>query len=143
MNTKPSPSRLCLNCNCKRTMILYRRQIKSGAFYFGWFCSVCNRINPHEGRTWIPKRKVEKLLTPDEINQLPALPADKIYFCCRCDAAGAEAHHWAPKAVFGHDECEQWPIDDLCINCHHHWHDKMKSYANNPAKIPALPPKPD
>lgn len=40
--------------------------------------------------------------------------------CARCGRAGAEEHHWAPRALF--DDADSWPTDPLCPACHARWH---------------------
>lgn len=54
--------------------------------------------------------------------ELPVLMPDFTDRCAVCGSRGAERHHWAPKAIFGTNECEQWPKDYLCKKCHDKWH---------------------
>ena len=121
----------CTNCNANTLMVLHRRQIASGGFHYCWMCSRCNQKYKHNGRTWIARSRTLKFLTADQIDSLPVIPSDVLFPCVKCGAKGTELHHWAPKAIFGHDEAEQWPTDYLCLNCHNFWHDTINSHRTN------------
>lgn len=123
-----SQIRRCANCNANTRMILHRRQMTSGGFHYCWMCSRCNRIHKHNGRTWISALIVAQFLTPDQIDALPIIPTSDPVFCVKCGKMSAELHHWAPKAIFGKDEAEQWPTDYLCKDCHDLWHDTINSH---------------
>jgi hypothetical protein len=46
--------------------------------------------------------------------------------CARCGRLeGTQSHHWAPRAIFGTD-ADNWPLANLCIECHHIWHQMMR-----------------
>ena len=108
-------------------MILHRRQMTSGGFHYCWMCSRCNHIYKHNGRTWISALIVSQFLTPDQIAVCPIIPCSTHIHCVKCGKSGAELHHWAPKAIFGKDEAEQWPTDYLCLECHTFWHDTINA----------------
>lgn len=41
--------------------------------------------------------------------------------CERCDKVGpVELHHWAPVSLF--PDAWDWPMSELCPDCHRRWH---------------------
>jgi len=116
----------CKFCSAPIDAILYRKFSENGAESFYWSCPRCNRMNPFGSpQLWIPKEAVRAYLTEEEIELLPINMPNLCGRCTRCGARGAELHHWAPRAIFGNNECEQWPKDYLCKSCHDIWHQKV------------------
>jgi hypothetical protein len=109
-------------------MILHRRQMVSGGFHYCWMCSRCNQMHKQNGRTWISFLIISQFLTPSQIDALPTIGPSVIIACVKCGSHNAELHHWAPKAIFGKDQAEQWPTDYLCLACHQLWHDTINSH---------------
>jgi hypothetical protein len=109
-------------------MILHRRQMTSGGFHYCWMCKRCNRMHKQNGRTWISAFIIGQFFTPGEMAAFPLIPSSMVLHCVKCGKPGAEFHHWAPKAIFGKDEAEQWPTDYLCKDCHEFWHDTINSH---------------
>lgn len=48
--------------------------------------------------------------------------------CQRCAELGIEVHHTSPREVFG-DDADNWPLIDLCRECHAEWHERMNAWA--------------
>lgn len=71
---------------------------------------------------FIANALVEEDLSPEEIDSLPLIVNVPCNRCVKCGDRNCELHHWAPRAIFGKDECEQWPQDYLCKACHDRWH---------------------
>lgn len=114
----------CRNCNCETPAVLHLNIAENGAESYTWVCSKCNLRNPFGGDYFIAKEKVLPHFTADQLAQLPVLMRPKEHRCARCGNRDCELHHWAPRAIFGKDECEQWPKDYLCKACHDEWHKK-------------------
>lgn len=116
-------SGLCQGCHRTTRAILHRHFRENGAEGFMWVCSVCNRRNPFKGDAlFIEKAIVQKHLTTEQIDALPVIMPAFVGRCAVCGARAVEVHHWAPRAIFGDDECEQWPKDFLCKEHHDKWH---------------------
>ena len=81
---------------------------------------------------FIANETVERYLTEEQIEALPKIMPSFYGRCVVCGARGAEMHHWAPRAIFGKDECEQWPKDFLCKSCHDLWHLKVTPSYDRP-----------
>lgn len=113
----------CKNCNVSRRFVLHVQIFANGSENFLWVCSVCNRRNPAgDSAFYIPKEKVKGFLSKEQIEALPVIMPFIYTRCARCGNRTTELHHWAPKAIFGKDECERWPMDYLCVDCHAQWH---------------------
>lgn len=115
---------LCITCKTLQTAKLHLKISVSGAESFVWVCLTCRRFNPFGGNLFIPSETVVKHLTQDQIAALPVMMPDAYSRCVVCGERKAELHHWAPRAIFG-DDCEKWPKDFLCKQCHDEWHKKM------------------
>lgn len=113
---------VCVGCQRTTRFVLTRQKCANGAIYFLWVCAVCDKHNPGNDRTFfIPHEKVKSYLTPEQIEALPILLPDCVNRCACCGQRNTDVHHWAPRALFG-DECEKWPKDNLCPDCHKQWH---------------------
>lgn len=116
----------CHNCKIQTEFILYLQLFANGSENFLWACSRCNQRNPaRDPQYYIPAEKVRERLTEAEIVQLPKILPVMYDRCAVCGNRMTERHHWAPRAIFGDKECEQWPMDFLCKDCHDQWHRKV------------------
>jgi hypothetical protein len=114
---------LCLNCKVTRKLILHLQLFANGSENFLWVCPACNTRNPSRDRQfYIPSETVRQHLSAEQIEALPIITPDLYTRCARCGNRTTELHHWAPRAIFGNDECERWPKDYLCKDCHDQWH---------------------
>ena len=113
---------VCRTCKIQTEATLYRGVRESGALFYCWKCNRCECQGPFGGPLYISKDKVESHLTEIQLYNLPVLPARFEQRCSKCGERGAELHHWAPRALFGKDEADQWPKDYLCVTCHRRWH---------------------
>lgn len=126
MNDPIGKNGKCKNCQVTQRLILHRQFLASGAHAYLWVCPKCNRRGPIEGEPlYIGNEKVESFLTQEQIEALPMILPDRETRCAHCGSRDCERHHWAPKAIFGPDEAEQWPKDYLCKECHDLWHSKV------------------
>lgn len=113
----------CLKCQIPIEAILIRMFTVSGSEVFLWSCPFCEKRNPFGGKQmFISKVTICEHLTKDQIDSLPVQMPDCSVRCVRCGAREAELHHWAPRAIFGDKDCEKWPKDYLCRDCHKFWH---------------------
>jgi len=66
------------------------------------------------------------LLNPRLVIGAPLLKSNfdvsELMECELCGTAPAQLHHWAPRALFGYLEADQWPQSWLCQPCHSYWH---------------------
>ncbi len=84
---------------------------------YPWCCRYCG----HNTHIYEKKRAVITAgLCPDPLPNRRSRP-----ICAVCGVEGAEAHHWAPKSVFGEIESDDWPISYLCQKHHAEWHQRM------------------
>lgn len=112
----------CRNCKVETPWTLYRQVFANASENFVWQCSRCNTKNPgREPQLFIPKETIASRLTEEQISDLPTIMPGLYDRCARCGNRGTERHHWAPRAIFG-KECESWPQDYLCKDCHDQWH---------------------
>lgn len=117
---------VCTNCKITVSAVLHLNIGTNGAESFTWVCQRCNKRNPFRGDDYfIAKEKVSAKLTKEQIEFLPRLMQPAYCRCVVCGSRNAELHHWAPRAIFGNDECEQWPKDYLCKEHHDQWHLKV------------------
>lgn len=82
-------------------------------------CCTCGRANA--------SRPIKRgLLNPRLIGSAPLIKsnydADELVQCELCGQTPAQLHHWAPRALFGYIEADQWPQSWLCQLCHSYWH---------------------
>lgn len=115
----------CSGCKITVDGVLHRHFRQNGAQDFMWICPRCNRRDPFRTGLFIGKERVQQHLTTEEIEQLPVIVPEFYNRCVRCGSRDCELHHWAPRAIFGKDEAEQWPKDYLCKACHDEWHHKV------------------
>ena len=90
--------------------------MRNGGWQVFWWCAGCERRTDSRN---IPHRKVANLEALPVVWDYTGDPCER---CGRTD--GVEAHHWAPRHVFGPD-ADSWPMSDLCAACHKEWHEKM------------------
>jgi len=114
-------NRHCPRCSRETRQEVSRRVSANHAEHFGWWCLECEWwVESKLGGVWIPKETLVaggvdlSLVRVVEILEAPR--------CARCGKRGAEAHHWAPQAMFGKEEADRWPKDHLCKGCHDLWH---------------------
>lgn len=113
----------CRSCKKPTTFALKAQVFGNGSENFVWVCSVCETKNPGGDKEfYIDAAKVRAHLSPEEIEALPRIMPTLFNRCVRCGARDTEAHHWAPKGIFGSDESNRWPQDYLCKGCHDQWH---------------------
>lgn len=116
----------CCGCNATTEWVLHLQVFANGSENFLWVCGKCNARNPGRDRQfYIPAHEVRSALTTEQIGYLPIIMPELSSRCARCGNRTAELHHWAPKAIFGLMECEMWPKDFLCKDCHDFWHRRM------------------
>lgn len=121
MNPYITQTGWCRRCRKETAATLHMFIRENGTTAFAYYCG-CGLINPFgTKRTFIPNAEVESNLTDDEIADLQFKVNPPAQRCARCGNRGAELHHWAPRALFG-DECNNWPQDYLCSECHAAWH---------------------
>jgi len=111
------PSGMCSVCaeSCRHPEALTGYIIvRNGAHQPKTFCVYC-------GRVW----GVTKGSAILDIELENRLETKFIQPCARCGStAGAERHHWAPRAIFA--DADWWPTDYLCRPCHSFWHAAMR-----------------
>ena len=112
---------MCRHCGELVEASMWKRIFRNGAIGYCRICPVCHRSAPFGGNVWIPKLQVNKIFTPEQIDEFPIIAEDAIKFCVVCGNGEVELHHWAPKSMFKED-AEKWPKDVLCKNCHAQWH---------------------
>jgi protein-arginine kinase activator protein McsA len=113
---------ICLGCNTEIQAVLHVQLSANGSKTFLLICAECQKRNPFgDKQFFMPRELVEKELTQEQINDLPAIMPELFSRCAVCGNRSAELHHWAPKGIFG-EECSKWPKDYLCIPCHLRWH---------------------
>lgn len=138
-----SKTAVCKNCNIKTLGVLHLHIRQSGARGYMWVCSRCNRRGPFDGPLFIANDLVERHLTKEQIDSLPVIMPDASSRCVRCGRRDCELHHWAPRAIFGDAECEQWPKDYLCKECHDLWHMLVTPQLVHPKPIGPRPEESD
>ena len=82
------------------------------------------------------REKIEAWLSKNGVKlaDIPEIPASGATDerCAVCGECGQiEAHHLAPRAVFGEEEAGSWPMVDVCASCHDRWHSMMVGYQWN------------
>ena len=115
-------TRPCPRCARDTRQEISCRLSASAAEHFGWWCLECNWWTPRKGSAaiWIPKEMI--LAEGVDLSLVRVVERMNQPRCARCNARGAEEHHWAPQAMFGKDEANRWPKDYLCKSCHDQWH---------------------
>jgi len=129
------PSGMCSICvnSCEHPTTLNGYiVVRNGAHQPKSFCVYC-------GSVW----GVTKGSTILDIELENRVDSAFVHPCARCgSAAGAEMHHWAPRAVFA--DADWWPVDYLCRECHRFWHQAMRRAGgyrlNNQTHIPSWEP---
>lgn len=112
----------CSGCKKLTQWSLHRQILTNGSAHFLWVCKDCNRKNPSgQPPYYISKELVSSHVPELDIDLLPVIMPDFSVRCQVCGNRDAELHHWAPRHLFG-DECENWPKDYLCRDCHARWH---------------------
>lgn len=131
------PYSICPHCG--GDIVLYRQINGNGAHVIVARCCKCDRI-PNRKQPFLPKADYPHW------EQFPLYQDNMKYSdpCAvsGCDRRDTEYHHWAPKAVFGYEEAEQYPGAYLCQYHHDHWHEltqtgKWTKRKNQNGKIPA------
>lgn len=112
--------RHCRRCGENTQQEVQKKITASLADFYGWMCLKCNWwTESKSGGIWISKEQLlEHGLRLEDIKIGFIEDAPR---CSRCGKRGAEVHHWAPRKIFG-DDCEKWPKDTLCVDCHKLWH---------------------
>lgn len=122
MNAKTNDSRLCQRCKVNTPCLLHRNIRENGAEDFVWVCSVCNGLAiSSKNVVFIDKQSVLMNLTEYEIESLPIRMNASTARCAKCGSRKCERHHWMPRAFVG-SNCDDWPQDYLCKECHDEWH---------------------
>jgi len=116
----------CCWCHLQIKAQLTVKLIMSGAKSYCWRCPQCGRQNPFKAADFfIAKEKIEAHLDAATIAALPVIMPPFHTRCAVCGGRDVENHHWAPRAIFGKDEAERWPQDNLCKTCHDEWHQRV------------------
>ena len=115
---------VCKTCKVETSAVLHVHIRQSGAVGYMWVCERRNRRGPYDGPLFIDNEVVQRHLTGEQIDALPIIMPDASNRCVKCGKRECDMHHWAPRAIFGAAECEQWPKDYLCVECHKEWHAK-------------------
>lgn len=85
----------------------------NGSWQVVWWCDDCGgRARPES----VSHKKAPPLDRLDVVFDYTGDPCER---CGRTD--GVEAHHWAPRHLFGPD-ADTWPMGMLCLSCHKEWH---------------------
>jgi hypothetical protein len=114
-------TRHCPRCNCDTRQEISCQVNANHAEYYGWWCLVCKGWTPsRSGGIWIKKELLED--TGVDLSTVRVVENKSAPRCAKCGTRGAELHHWAPQAMFGKAEADQWPKDYLCKACHDQWH---------------------
>jgi len=120
---------ICPKCRHNKHVKLRRNRVQNGAFQCGWYCTEHDRFVSDNGRLWLPKMEVLRIMQPfgrglDDVPFIEAGDNDVIY-CIVCDNPHIEWHHIAPQhlaAQFAPD-WQDWPVIPLCKRHHKQWHD--------------------
>jgi Zn finger protein HypA/HybF involved in hydrogenase expression len=111
-----------------------RRIYNNGANGVAFSCPDCKTaVESKYGRPWIGKDVLEKHSV--NVESLPISNTEAV--SCRCVVCWnrrAELHHWAPRELFGDEECNRWPMDYLCPDCHRRWHEVINTWRKSVAK---------
>jgi len=123
---------VCLKCQQPREALLHRQFRGNGSVCYLWVCSVCRKRGPFSAKElFIPNEKVEAVVTCAQRDALPTIMPPLYGRCAVCGSRDAEAHHWAPRKLFG-DDCEKWPQDYLCAAHHAEWHHRVTPKTEGP-----------
>lgn len=110
LNTPDVP---CKYCGAKAWFIGHYVDAGGQAKY-PWVCMACGK------RSQIFAKRGAVLAAGVQPKELQSSTPPPV--CEVCGKEGAELHHWAPSAIFGHHEAEKWPTSFLCQQCHARWH---------------------
>lgn len=119
MNLNARPRTCCLD-----TVWVYERwRSPNGGFAIKILCDSCGRAGQWP---WMAKEE-----WPVGWDKIPffLMQSSKHGACARCERVGhLETHHWAPRFAFG-EAADEWPVSDLCPECHREWHRVMRDWA--------------
>lgn len=109
----------CKHCISKNIKVGFAFR-KNGSKVFPLYCEDCGQetgklINKENANSvnYILKEIVFTSSNTGYLNKIK---------CYVCGDENVEAHHFAPKHLFG-DEAEKWPVAYLCKFHHKKWHD--------------------
>lgn len=121
-----SKQRPCRNCGCTTDQALFANVAANGHRQVGWRCLTCERWQPDKsGNLWIPYDLLRAHRV--EVEALPVAAETKPEPCCvtGCTRMDTELHHFAPRHLYGKEECERHPTAYYCKFHHEEWHRRV------------------
>lgn len=118
--------RECRGCGCVTDQTLAANAAANGHRQVGWRCSSCERWQPDKhGRLWIPHEALRGHGV--DIDALPVAAQTPPEPCCvtGCGRSDTELHHFAPRHLYGKEECERHPTAYYCKHHHEEWHQRV------------------
>lgn len=110
-------ARECWEAGHPNTAIYMWKSERSG---YRWANETCEDCGEKIGGA-IGTRRLQTLGLDRSALPIANASVESVEVCARCGGGDyLELHHWAPRHLF--TDCDEWPQDYLCRECHAQWH---------------------